>query len=127
MIEKISLKEYANKKGVSLTTVYRWIKNGKLRTEREGGVLYLLVDAEEWRGIGPSEAEILQELRRENDWLRGKVDELTRQLSEVELRHHEIVKGLIDRLEEQLKALAGVQQKQKQREKGWSWWWQKKE
>lgn len=120
MIEKISLREYANKKGISLTTVYRWIKNGKLRTEREGGVLYLLVDAEEWRGIGPSEAEILQELRRENDWLRGKVDELTRQLSEAELRHHEIVRELIDRLEEQLKTLAVVQgQSQSQKKRRW--------
>ena len=43
-LAKILLKEYAVKSGVTSRTVYNWIWGNKIKAEKEGNNIYIIVD-----------------------------------------------------------------------------------
>lgn len=94
MIERLPLKDAADRLGVSVNTVRRRIAAGTLPAEQEptaSGFRYVVLfetdDAPP--AIPPTATAVvdpaLAELRAERDWLRGQVEELTRQLANAQV------------------------------------------
>jgi predicted site-specific integrase-resolvase len=93
---KVTVSEYANLMGISIPTVYRHIKAGKLQSEEIDNALHVIIDDEQLKN-SDDEGEH-HRLTDENQWLREKVDELThqvtdltRQLDDSSKRHDTIV------------------------------------
>lgn len=100
----ITVSEYANLMGISVPTVYRHIKAGKLQSEEMDNTLHVIINEEQLKNR--AEDGDNHRLTDENQWLREKVNELTqqvtdltRQLDESSKRHDTIVMQLTQQLD----------------------------
>ena len=95
--KKITVREYADMTGIGVTTVYRYIKQGKLETEKVDGVSYVVFNENQVEmRVDDSETKRLQD---ENQWLREQVTSLTRQVEDASKRHDTIVMQLTQQLD----------------------------
>ena len=82
-MNKITVLEYAKRKGVSKQAVQQQINKGKLESEKIEGQLFIneepTVDAglgaNQQAGLGANQQELLDQLRSENEYLRNKLDD----------------------------------------------------
>ncbi|PHO11317.1 hypothetical protein CPG38_13670 [Malaciobacter marinus] len=62
MEKKLSIKEYANLKGISEVTVNKYIKNKLVKSIKEGNRRYILLDEEELKEISTNEPKEINNL-----------------------------------------------------------------
>jgi len=62
MEKKLSIKEYANLKGISEVTVNKYIKNKLVKSIKEGNRRYILLDEEELKEITTNEPKEINNL-----------------------------------------------------------------
>ena len=82
-MNKITVLEYAKRKGVSKQAVQQQINKGKLEAEKIEGQWFIneepTVDANlgtgQQAGLGANQQELLDQLRSENEYLRNKLDD----------------------------------------------------
>ena len=82
-MNKITVLEYAKRKGVSKQAVQQQINKGKLEAEKIEGQWFIneepTVDAglgaNRQAGLGANQQELLDQLRSENEYLRNKLDD----------------------------------------------------
>ena len=82
-MNKITVLEYAKRKGVSKQAVQQQINKGKLEAEKIEGQWFIneepTVDADfgtnQQTGLGANQQELLDQLRSENEYLRNKLDD----------------------------------------------------
>ena len=82
-MNKITVLEYAKRKGVSKQAVQQQINKGKLEAEKIEGQWFIneepTVDAglgaNRQVGLGANQQELLDQLRSENEYLRSKLDD----------------------------------------------------
>lgn len=80
MSEYVSVQEYAEFKGVTDRTVYRWIKSGDVDVKEIDGKLHVKVDEQD--NITIDRNVIIEKLTSENEHLRADVEYLQTQLSQ---------------------------------------------
>ena len=102
--KKINVSEYASLAGISIPTVYRRIKAGKLQSEEIDNTLHVIINDEHVKNKGEEREN--QRLTDDNRWLREQVNELTsqvtqltQQLDESSKRHDTIVMQLTQQLD----------------------------
>ena len=94
-MRRLTVKEFSRLTGLSRATVYRYIKQGKLRAERIDGVLYVIQPETEVE-TGETEAETarnrtaIEFLRDENERLRQEISELRVRLSQLETENENL-------------------------------------
>ena len=94
-MRRLTVREFSRLTGLSRATVYRYIKQGKLRAERIDGVLYVIQPETEVE-TGETEAETTRDratvefLRDENERLRQEVSELRGRLSQLETENENL-------------------------------------
>jgi len=94
-VRRLTVKEFSRLTGLSRATVYRYIKQGKLRAERIDGVLYVIQPETEVE-TGETEAETARDstaiefLRGENERLRREVSQLRGRLSQLETENENL-------------------------------------
>jgi len=91
MMRKLKVSEYAKLMQCDDTTVYRWIKAGKVDTEKVDGVLHVLVDETELQTHATASAESvfivqlqaeIERLSKELDRKNEGIDKLQQELSQ---------------------------------------------
>jgi len=96
-VRRLTVKEFSRLTGLSRATVYRYIKQGKLRAERVNGVLYVIQPETEVE-TGETEVETKRDstaiefLRDENERLRREVSQLRGRLSQLETENENLRK-----------------------------------
>lgn len=128
----LSVQQYAEEMGISRSTVYRHIDQGKLETEEIEGVLHVVLDLSQNETDVPQYAkEMIQHLKEENQKLQQKVERLENELLQSGERHDNIVQKMQEDTESQkersdtiiLKLTQHLEQSQKaltaQRESFW--------
>ena len=94
-MRRLTVREFSRLTGLSRATVYRYIKQGKLRAERIDGVLYVIQPETEVE-TGETEAETarnrtaIEFLRDENERLRQEISELRVRLSQLETENENL-------------------------------------
>ena len=94
-MRRLTVKEFSRLTGLSRATVYRYIKQGKLRAERIDGVLYVIQPETEVE-TGETEVETKRDsaaiefLRDENERLRQEVSQLRGRLSQLETENENL-------------------------------------
>jgi len=94
-MKRLTVKEFSRLTGLSRATVYRYIKQGKLRAEKVDGVLYVIQPETEIE-TGETEAEAagnrttIEFLRNENERLRQEVSELRGRMSQFETENENL-------------------------------------
>ena len=107
---KLTVREYAASVGVSATTVYRYIKQGKLGMEKLDGISYVLIHEKQAESL-PDDSET-QQLENENQQLRDQIADLTCQLEKSSERHDTIVLQMTRQLERKTLQLEDLQNRQ---------------
>jgi predicted RNase H-like nuclease (RuvC/YqgF family) len=113
METKLTVPEYAMQKGLNQSTVYRWIQQGKIDTEKIDGVLHVIVDVDEIESQNASIKEPLiaqmqeeiEYLREENKQLREELSSSRQREDEARQRSDTIILQLTLKFEEQTKLL----------------------
>jgi len=121
MQERYTAQEYAEKMQVNISTVYRWIKQGNLATEKNNGVLHILTDSEKipenmQNNIVIELRKQVVRLEKENDDLRALVQKMQSDLESTKERSDTIVLQLTQQqqlLIEDLRQRQGVWQRMK--------------
>ena len=107
---KLTVREYAASVGISVTTVYRYIKLGKLGMEKVDGISYVVVNENQ---MEPSSNDNeTQQLENENQQLRDQITHLIRQLEQSSERHDTILSQMTKQLERKTLQLEDLQNKQ---------------
>ena len=88
-MQKLKVNEYAKLMQCDATTVYRWIKAEKVKTETIDGVLHVLVDETDLQRCTTANAEL-----NKKDGLQLEVERQARELNTKD--------GLIDKLQQEL-------------------------
>jgi len=113
METKLTVPEYAMQKGLNQSTVYRWIQQGKIDTEKIDGVLHVVVALDEIESQNASIKEPLiaqmqeeiEYLREENKQLREELSSSRQREDEARQRSDTIILQLTLKFEEQTKLL----------------------
>ena len=74
-MNKITVLEYAKRKGVSKQAVQQQINKGKLDAEKIEGQWFINEELTVDAGLGANQQELLDQLRSENEYLRSKLDD----------------------------------------------------
>ena len=74
-MNKITVLEYAKRKGVSKQAVQQQINKGKLEAEKIEGQWFINEELTVDAGLGANQQELLDQLRSENEYLRNKLDD----------------------------------------------------
>ena len=107
---KLTVREYAASVGISVTTVYRYIKQEKLGMEKVDGISYVVVNENQMEPS--SDDNETQQLENENQRLRDQITHLLRQLEQSSERHDTIVSQMTKQLERKTLQLEDLQNKQ---------------
>jgi predicted transcriptional regulator len=113
METKLTVPEYAMQKGLNQSTVYRWIQQGKVETEKIDGILHIVVDVDEIESQDANVKEsLIAQMRSEIDYLREENKQLIQELSESRQREDDarqrsdtIILQLTRQFEQQTKLL----------------------
>lgn len=95
---------------ISERTLYRWIDEGKVESRKDGNRRLVKVEK---TGLDKS-SDIRQAYNRllsENEWLRGRVEDLEAELSDVRKRSDTIILKLTGELDKKTKALEDLRNK----------------
>ncbi len=101
-MQRLKVSEYARRAGVSVNAVYKRIQKGILRSEKQDGLTYVLIDEEKvttGKNIDSSECEELLKLIK---WQAKEIKRLSKQLEKSNRRTE---KALRDYLGEYQKAI----------------------
>jgi len=97
---RVTLRGASEELGVSVEAVRKRVKRGSLRSDKDpDGRVYVYLDAGGDTSRPQAEAEgseLVEELRRQNEYLRGQLDIRTEELRE----HRRLLAGLIERVPE---------------------------
>jgi hypothetical protein len=97
---RVTLRGASEELGVSVEAVRKRVKRGSLRSDKDpDGRVYVYLDAGGDASRPQAEAEgseLVEELRRQNEYLRGQLDIRTEELRE----HRRLLAGLIERVPE---------------------------
>jgi hypothetical protein len=130
---RIPVNEYAMQKQLNPSTVYRWIQQGKIETEKTDGLLHVVVDVDEiaLKNVNNHESLIAQMqseieyLREENRQLRAdrqRTDQIIQQMqqdtAEAQQRSDTIVLQFTRQFEEQTKLLEDMRQQEEKKNNG---------
>lgn len=80
MKQRIKVSDYANQMQVSLSTIYRQVKVGKLESETIDGVLYVLIDEEQMQI--EKQSDVIIELKERIEQQQTEIEYLRNELSE---------------------------------------------
>ena len=119
METKLTVPEYAMQKGLNQSTVYRWIQQGKIDTEKIDGVLHVVVALDEIESQNASIKEpLIAQMQEEIEYLREENKQLREELSfsrqredEARQRSDTIILQLTRQFEEQTKLLEDMRQR----------------
>lgn len=90
MKTRVAVPEYAMQKGLNQSTVYRWIQQEKIETEKVDGVLHIVVDLDEIESQDANCKEsLIARMRSEIDYLREENKQLREELMESRQREDE--------------------------------------
>lgn len=104
MKQRLKVYDYATRMRISVSTVYRQIKAGKLESETIDDVLYVLVDEEQLNSIEEQD-DIATELRERIAHQDSEIEYLRNELSEARQRSDTIILQLTKQLENKTVAL----------------------
>ena len=106
MEAKLTVPEYATQKGVNQSTVYRWIRQGKIDTGKVDGVLHVIVDSQDiaLQDANPQEM-VIEQMRSEIEYLRKENEHLCEELSKSRQRSDTIILQLTRQVEQKTLAL----------------------
>jgi excisionase family DNA binding protein len=91
----LTVQQYATEMGLSRSTVYRHIEQGKLETEDIDGVQHVVLDLSSSEPeLPPYVSEMVQHLKTENEHLRQQVEKLQTELLESRQRSDSIVQQM---------------------------------
>jgi transposase-like protein len=97
---RVTLREASEILGVSVEAVRKRVKRASLRSDKgPDGRVYVYLDEggdASYPGPGVESSELVDELRRQNDYLRQQLDIRTEELKE----HRRLLAGLIERVPE---------------------------
>ena len=112
MEAKLSVPEYARQMGVNASTIYRWIRQEKIDTEKIDGVLHVILNSEEidLQNANSQEA-IIAQMRSEIEYLREENRQLRDELSESRQRSDTIILQLTRQFEAQTKLIEDMRGK----------------
>jgi hypothetical protein len=117
--KRVTVREYADMMDIGVTTVYRYIKGGKLETEKLDGVSLVVIDENHTEMPQDDKENPFHRenhrLQDENQWLREQVSNLTAQLQDSSHRHDTIVLQMTQQLD---KAHLQIEDLRKQRGAG---------
>jgi len=96
----VSVQEYANLHNVSLQTVYRWIREGKIQTEKHDGKIHILSEDVKQFNIRNDETNSIElllnqqnqqinRLEKENEYLRQELSQANQTIADAQQRHDE--------------------------------------
>ena len=113
METKLTVPEFAMQKGLNQSTVYRWIQQGKIDTEKIDGVLHVIVDVDEIESQKANNQEsLIAQMQEEIEYLREENKQLREELSfsrqredEARQRSDTIILQLTLKFDEQTKLL----------------------
>jgi transposase-like protein len=106
MEAKLSVPEYARQMGVNASTIYRWIRQEKIDTEKISGVLHVILNSEEIDLQNANSQEvIIAQMRSEIEYLREENRQLRDELSESRQRSDTIILQLTRQFEEQTRLI----------------------
>jgi DNA anti-recombination protein RmuC len=91
----LTVQQYATEMGISRSTVYRHIEQGRLQTEEIDGVLHIILDMSQDEPKLPHYvAEMIQHLKTENEHLRQQVEKLQAELLESRQRTDQLIQQM---------------------------------
>jgi hypothetical protein len=91
----LTVQQYATETGISRSTVYRHIEQGKLETDEVDGVLHIVLDMSQNDPKLPHYvSEMIQHLQTENEHLRQQVEKLQAELLESRQRSDSIIQQM---------------------------------
>jgi hypothetical protein len=97
---RVTLREASEELGVSIEAVRKRVKRDSLRSDKDpDGRVYVYLDAggdAYHTQVEVEGSELVEELRRQNEYLRGQLDIRTEELRE----HRRLLAGLIERVPE---------------------------
>ena len=85
---RISVREYARLANISQATAYRHVDAGKVASTKVDDVTYVILGDSEMQTLEAKQGESaeMRRLAKENQWLRGQVEALQGELSEMRKR-----------------------------------------
>jgi len=93
MKQKLKVYDYATTMRISVPTVYRHIKAGKLETETIDGVLYVIVDEEQLNNIEEQD-DLIAELKTRIEQQQNEIEYLRGELSSARQRTDQIIQQM---------------------------------
>ena len=97
---RVTLRGASEELGVSIEAVRKRVKRGSIQSDKDpDGRVYVYLDAGVYTSHPQGEvegSELVEELRRQNEYLRGQLDIRTEELRE----HRRLLAGLIERVPE---------------------------
>ena len=91
----LTVQQYATEMGLSRSTVYRHIEQGKLETEDIDGFQHVVLDlSQDEPELGHYVSEMIQHLKTENEHLRQQVEKLQAELLESRQRSDQIIQQM---------------------------------
>lgn len=91
----LTVQQYATEMGISRSTVYRHIEQGKLETDEADGVLHVVLDiSQNEEKLSHYVSEMIQHLQTENEHLRQQVEKLQAELLESRQRSDSIIQQM---------------------------------
>jgi len=80
----MSILEYASFKSISISTIRRYIKAGRVKTKKDGGKFFIYVSPEKIREKNSKEEAYL-ELQLENERLKMKIKSLEEEMNDMKM------------------------------------------
>ena len=99
MQQKLTVNEFASQMRISVPTVYRWIREGKVEFEKIDGVLHVIVTQELIDNYASIEIDnttqvLLKQLQQENEFLRAELKKALDQLEESRQSHNTTIQQM---------------------------------